>query len=450
MSSKTLICNARIVNEGQVKDGAILIENDTISEIYSTPNPDISLHTSDRILDAGFNYVLPGVIDDQVHFRQPGLTHKAQIYTESMAAVTGGVTSFMEMPNTLPQAITTQLLDEKFQLAAQESFANFSFYMGATNQNTEELLKIDPARVCGIKVFMGASTGNMLVDSDDALEAIFSNAKTLVAVHCEDETTIRENLQIYQGKFGENIPPEYHPRIRNHHACLLSSEKAVALAQKHNTRLHVLHLSTAGETRLFDNTLPLEKKRITGEVCVHHLWFTDDDYAAKGNFIKWNPAIKSKKDREKLWESIINGTLDVVATDHAPHLKEEKSQPYLKAPSGGPLVQHSLQAMFDAVTDRSLPVHLIAQWMSHNPAVCFKVYKRGFIRKGYFADLVILDPDKPYTVNHENILYKCKWSPFEGHTFRATPTHTIINGQVVFQNGKVDQDFRGQPLEFVR
>ncbi len=450
MSTTTLIINARIINEGELKTGSLYIENDIIADISHDPSPETFKQKADRIIDAQNSYLLPGVIDDQVHFREPGLTRKAEILTESRAAVAGGITSFMEMPNTSPPCTTIALLEEKFALAAQKSSANYSFYMGASNDNLDELEKIDPERVCGIKVFMGSSTGNMLVDNEQVLERIFATAKTLVATHCEDEATIRANMHKFKELHGENIQPQHHPMIRSHQACLISSQKAAQLARKHNTRLHILHLSTADEVSLFSNQLPLANKRITGEVCVHHLWFTDKDYSTKGNFIKWNPAVKGLNDRERLWEALLDGTLDVVATDHAPHLKEEKENPYLSAPSGGPLVQHSLQAMADAIFSRNLPVHLLSQWMSHNPAICYGIRKRGFIRKGYYADLVILNPDKPYTVTRENILYKCGWSPFDNHTFKSTPTHTFVNGKLVWENGNLDDSVRGMALEFDR
>ncbi len=450
MPASTLIINARIVNEGQVKTGSLLIEDNLIADISNDPSPEHYRHKADQVIDAQNSYLLPGIIDDQVHFREPGLTSKAEIATESKAAVAGGITSFMEMPNTNPPCTTIELLEEKFALAAKKSSANFSFYMGASNENPEELKKINPQKVCGIKVFMGSSTGNMLVDNEKVLEKIFANAKTLVATHCEDEATIRFNLQRFKELHGNNIQPYHHPMIRSREACFLSSQKAIELARKHNTRLHILHLSTADETSLFDNQTPLKDKRITGEVCVHHLWFTDEDYATRGNFIKWNPAVKKSTDREQLWKALLDGTLDVVATDHAPHLKAEKQQPYLSAPSGGPLVQHCLQAMADAIITRNLPIHLLAEWMCHNPAICFQIKKRGFIRKGYFADLVILNPDKPYTVTRENILYKCQWSPFENHTFKMTPTHTFVNGNLVWNNGHVDESIRGMALEFER
>ena len=448
MASKTLIVNAQIVNEGRIVPGSVLIEDDLIAGIYEFATPAAMSFSSVQIIDAEGAYLLPGVIDDQVHFREPGLTHKADILSESRAAVAGGITSFMEMPNTNPQTTSIEMLHEKFALGARQSMANYSFYMGATNDNAEELQKIDPSKVCGIKVFMGSSTGNMLVDNTQTLEKIFANAPTLVATHCEDEATIQANMKEFREKYGNDITPDQHPAIRNHQACLLSSSQAAELARKHNTRLHILHLSTADETTLFRNDIPLLQKRITGEVCVHHLWFSDSDYARKGNLIKWNPAVKSSHDRETLWKALLDGRLDVVATDHAPHLLEEKQRPYLEAPSGGPLVQHALQAMADALLQRNLPMHLLAQWMCHNPAIAYRVEKRGFIRPGYFADLVILSPNQPYSVNKENILYKCGWSPFEGHQFQTTPTHTFINGELVFSKGLFNETYRGRALTF--
>ncbi|TVQ93088.1 MAG: dihydroorotase [Bacteroidetes bacterium] len=449
MPSKTLITNAQIVNEGRIFKGSVLIADDLIDRVFETA-PDISSLGNINLIDANGSWLIPGIIDDQVHFREPGLTHKAEILTESRAAVAGGITSFMEMPNTLPQATNLENLEQKFSIAVKNSFANYSFYMGATNDNLAELEKIDPARVCGIKVFMGSSTGNMLVDDQKALEDIFIHAKTLVATHCEDESTIKENLKIFKDKYGDNIRPWHHPQIRNHQACFLSSKRAVDLALKHKTRLHVLHLSTADEISLFSNETPLSKKHITGEVCIHHLWFTEEDYHTKGNFIKWNPAVKQKSDREALWMALRDNILDVVATDHAPHLQEEKQNPYLSAPSGGPLVQHSLQAMADACLERNIPMHQLVSWMCHNPAMAFKVSQRGFIREGYFADLVLLSPSKKYTVSKSNLLYKCGWSPFENHTFGTTPTHTFINGELVFDHGSFSENFRGRPLFFDR
>jgi dihydroorotase len=445
-----LIINARIVNEGHIINGSVLIEDKFISRILQDPNPSELINRGINVIDASNNFLIPGIIDDQVHFREPGLTQKADINTESKAAIAGGITSFMEMPNTNPQTTTIELLEEKFKIGAEKSYANYSFFMGATNDNLEQLLRVDPKKVCGIKVFMGSSTGNMLVNDPVALNAIFSRAPVLIAVHCEDEATIQNNLKNFKDKYGDDILPEHHPLIRDHQSCFLSSQFAVQLAQKHNTRLHVLHLSTAREMALFNNKQPLDQKRITAEVCVHHLWFSDEDYAQKGNMIKWNPSIKKGEDREALWQALLDGTIDVVATDHAPHLLEEKSRPYPQAPSGGPLVQHALQAMADATLQRDIPIEKLVQWMCHNPATCFQINKRGFIREGYYADLVILDPDYKHQVTPFNLLYKCKWSPFEGHTFHSTPTHTFINGELAYSNGLFKENFRGMALEFDR
>lgn len=449
MKSKKLIINAQIINEGEIRNGSLLIEGEHIQDIFPQNRPNLAISEETTVIDAENGYLMPGVIDDQVHFRQPGLTHKGDIYTESKAAVVGGITSLMEMPNTKPQTITLEKLDEKFKLGAQNSFANYSFYMGATNENLEEVIGIDPANVCGIKIFMGASTGNMLVDDQEALEKIFRNAPTLVATHCEDEQTIRKNLANYKTRFGNDILPIHHPEIRSHEACFLSSSKAISIARKYNTRLHILHLSTAGEMELFDASTPIQEKRITSEVCIHHLWFDKSDYSKLGNMIKWNPAVKNKEDREALWTSLINHKLDVVATDHAPHLMEEKINEYTSSASGGPLVQHSLQAMAHMMKERNLPFHLLVQWMCHNPALAFRVKNRGFIRKGYFADLVILK-EKPHAVSQDNILYKCGWSPFENQTFDFSVANTFINGELVNDHGEVAENFRGKALTFDR
>ncbi len=449
MKSNKLIINAQIINEGEIKKGSILIEGEYIQDIFQEERPNFAVSEDTTVIDAENGFLMPGVIDDQVHFRQPGLTHKADIYTESKAAVVGGITSLMEMPNTKPQTITLEKLDEKFEMGAKNSFANYSFYMGATNDNLEEIVKIDPANVCGLKVFMGASTGNMLVDDQQALENIFKIAPTLVATHCEDEQTIRKNLADYKSRFGNNILPSHHPEIRSREACFLSSSRAISIAKRHNTRLHILHLSTKDEMDLFDGKTPLHEKKITSEVCIHHLWFDRSDYEVLGNLIKWNPAVKNKEDREALWESLLNHKLDVVATDHAPHLLDEKLNEYTSSASGGPLVQHSLQAMAHMIKERNLPFHLLTRWMCHNPAIAYKVRNRGFIRKGYFADLVILK-EKPFTVSKDNILYKCGWSPFENHTFDFTVTHTIINGEMVNDHGKIAENFRGRALRFDR
>ena len=390
------------------------------------------------------------MIDDQVHFREPGLTHKAEIYTESKAAVAGGVTSFMEMPNTVPNTLTQELLEEKYALASTKSLANYSFYMGASNDNIDEILKTNPKNVCGIKIFMGASTGNMLVDNVDTLNKIFSRSKLLIAVHCEDETTIKNNLGIFRDKYGDDIPVEAHPLIRSHEACYKSSKLAVGLARLYNTRLHILHLSTAKELELFSNDIPLEKKRITAEICVHHLWFNSMDYQQKGTLIKWNPAVKSKSDQEALFNGLLSDKLDVIATDHAPHTLEEKDNPYMKAPSGGPLVQHSLQVMMEFYHMGKISLEKVVEKMCHAPAICFHVKKRGFIRPGYHADLVVVDPDRPVTVSKDNLLYKCGWSPFEGTTFRSSVVKTFVNGNLVFDEGRFHEEIKGQRLLFQR
>ena len=443
----TLIKNAQIVNEGNIFEGDVLIEGDFIVDIdesISSKSPDT------KVIDAEGNFLIPGIIDDQVHFREPGLTHKANIATESKAAIAGGITSFIEMPNTVPQATTQKLLEEKFEIAAKTSYANYSFMMGGTNDNLEELLKTNPKNVAGIKLFLGSSTGSMLVDNEDVLEKIFSSTKMLIAVHCEDEDTIKANLEKYLNEFGEDIPIELHPKIRSEKACYLSSSKAIELAKKTGARLHVFHLSTAKETELFSNKLPVEKKQITAEVCVHHLWFSEQDYAKKGTFIKWNPAIKTETDREGLWKALLNDTIDVIATDHAPHTVEEKKQVYTKAPSGGPLVQHALPAMLTAYRQGKISIEKIVEKMCHNPAKIFKINKRGFIKKGFYADLVLVDIASPWTVTKDNILYKCGWSPFEGNSFQSKITHTFVNGKLVYNNGNLKTERAGKRLEFNR
>ena len=445
--NRYLIKNAKIVNEGVIFEGDLLVENDLIVEI----SENISLKTSDcMIIDAEGNYLIPGVIDDQVHFREPGLTHKGDIESESRAAVAGGITSYIEQPNTVPNAVTQEILEEKYQIAAEKSYANYSFMMGATNDNLEEVLKTNPKNVAGIKIFLGSSTGNMLVDDEAVLEKIFSCTNMLIAVHCEDEMTIRNNLEKYKEEYGEDVPVTAHHLIRSEEACYLSSSRAVALAKKTGARLHVFHLSTAKEMELFSNKIPLEEKKITAEVCVHHLWFTNDDYATKGNFIKWNPAVKTANDRKVLWEALNDGRIDVVATDHAPHTLEEKKQKYLQAPSGGPLVQHSLVAMFEAHHQGKISIEKIVEKMCHNPAKIFKIEKRGFIKEGYFADLVIINSGLPWGVKKENILSKCGWSPFEGYTFKSRITHTFVNGKLVYSGFKVKDIRAGQRLLFDR
>lgn len=428
-----LIKNAHIVNEGTILKGDILIEGEYIKEI----NDSISAKSADVIVfDAEGKFVLPGVIDDQVHFREPGLTNKATIETESRAAISGGITSFIEMPNTNPQTTTIEELEKKFDIASKTSSANYSFMFGGTNDNLDEILKVDPKKVAALKLFLGSSTGNMLVDSPQVLEKIFSKTKLLIAVHCEDEATIKTNFQIYKEKFGDDIPVKYHPEIRSAEACYLSSSKAIELAKKTGARLHVFHLSTAIETDLFSNKIPLKDKKITAEVCIHHLWFTDKDYDTKGTLIKWNPAVKTKEDREQLWEALLDDRIDVIATDHAPHTIEEKKNVYTQAPSGGPLVQHALPAMLEMYHKEKISLEKVVEKMCHNPAILFQIEKRGFIKEGYFADLVVVDLNNPWTVKKENILYKCGWSPFEGTTFKSRITQTFINGSLVYNNSK--------------
>ncbi|MCU0349661.1 MAG: dihydroorotase [Flavobacterium sp.] len=442
-----LIKNAKIVNEGQIFEGDILIENEIITEIAEKISPKSS---NCKIIDAEGNYVLPGVIDDQVHFREPGLTHKGNIASESRAAVAGGITSFIEQPNTVPNAVTQELLEQKYEIAAASSYANYSFMMGGTNDNLEEVLKTNPRNVAGIKLFLGSSTGNMLVDNPEVLEKIFSSTKMLIAVHCEDEATIKANTEKYKAEYGEDIPVKYHHLIRSEEACYLSSSRAIALAKKTGARLHVFHLSTAKEMELFTNKIPLEQKQITAEVCLHHLWFSDADYETKGSFIKWNPAVKTAHDREALWQALLNDTIDVIATDHAPHTLEEKSNPYLSCPSGGPLVQHALVAMFEAHLKGKISVEKIVEKMCHNPAKIFQIENRGFIKEGYYADLVIVNAHQPWTVKKENLLYHCGWSPFEGTNFKARIMHTFVNGNLVYTNGKVKEVKAGKRLLFNR
>ena len=442
-----LIRNAKIVNEGVVFEGDILIENEFIKEIA----PQISPKSSDCvIIDAEGSYVMPGAIDDQVHFREPGLTHKGTIETESRAAVAGGITSFIEQPNTVPNAVTQELLEDKYQIASQTSYANYSFMMGGTNDNLEEVLKTNPRNVAGIKLFLGSSTGNMLVDNPEVLEKIFSSTKMLIAVHCEDEATIKANTQKYKEEYGDDIPMKYHHLIRSAEACYLSSSKAIELAKKTGARLHVFHLSTAKEMDLFANKIPLEEKQITAEVCVHHLWFTDADYDSKGSLIKWNPAVKTQEDKDALWKALLDDRIDVIATDHAPHTLEEKTNPYMTCPSGGPLVQHAVVAMFEAHHQGKISVEKIVEKMCHNPAKIFKIEKRGFIKEGYYADIAIVNAYLPWNVKKENILYKCGWSPFEGYNFKSRITHTFVNGKLVYHNGKVKEAKVGQRLLFER
>ena len=443
--NSTLIRNAFLINEGKIFLADVFIQNGLIAQIGQSLEVQ-----ADDIIDAGQKYLMPGIIDDQVHFREPGLTHKADIYTESKAAVAGGITSFMEMPNTQPQTLTQDLLELKFKKAKEVSLANYSFFIGASNDNLEEVLKTDSKNVGAIKIFMGSSTGNMLVDDKSVLENIFEKSKMLIAVHCEDEAIIQQNTAHYKSIYGEDVPIEIHPKIRSEAACYKSSSMAIELAKKHDTRLHVFHLSTAKEMELFRNDIPLEEKRITAEVCIHHLWFDDSQYADKGTHIKWNPAVKSKADKEAVFQALLDDRIDIIATDHAPHTLEEKNNTYFNAPSGGPLVQHALVAMLEFYHDRKISLEKIVEKMCHSPAICFQVENRGFLRKGYAADLVLFELNNPWTVKKDNILYKCGWSPFEGNTFKSRVSHTWVNGHLVYQNGKFDESQKGQRLTFSR
>ncbi|MDC1168777.1 dihydroorotase [Flavobacteriaceae bacterium] len=440
-----LIKNATIVNEGASFLSDILIENGFIKKISTC----ITIDTI-PVIDAEGKYLIPGLIDDQVHFREPGLTHKATIGTESRAAVAGGVTTFIEMPNTVPQATTQQLLQDKFDIAEKTSFVNYSFMFGGTNDNLEELLQTNPKTVAGIKLFLGSSTGNMLVDNLEVLEKIFSSTRLIISVHCEDEATIKKNTAHYKALYGADIPIELHPIIRSEEACYLSSSKAIALAKKTGARLHVFHLSTAKETALFRNDIPLEEKQITAEVCVHHLWFSDEDYKEKGTHIKWNPAVKTAQDRQGLWDALLDDRIDIIASDHAPHTLEEKSNSYLSAPSGGPLVQHTLLALLEKVNEQVITIEKLVEKACHNPAKIFQIEKRGFVREGYFADLVLVDMNAPQTVCKENILYKCGWSPFEGITFSSSVTHTFVNGVLMYDRGVFNTSEKGKRITFDR
>ena len=444
MSTTTILRNARIINEGTDVVADVLIKNGRIERIA----PQISYDGRAEDIELNGNYLLPGCIDDQVHFREPGLTHKATIASEARAAVAGGITSFMEMPNTVPNALTQELLEDKYQIAARSSIANFSFFMGASNDNLEEVLKTDGAKVCGVKVFMGSSTGNMLVDNEDTLRGLFERVPPmLIATHCEDEATVRANLAAAKEKYGEYIPVEMHPIIRSEEACYRSSELAVRLAKKHDARLHVLHISTARELALFDNTLPLTEKKITAEACIHHLWFSDADYTEKGNFIKWNPAVKTANDRDAIFQAVLDNHIDVIATDHAPHTIEEKSRSYLDAPSGGPLVQHALMAMLEKMEQGKISIEKIVEKMAHSPAELFRIKDRGYIREGYFADLVVVERNA-YSVSKDNIIYQCGWSPFEGHTFPYRVSKTFVNGNLVYSNGSLIEHSLGERLLF--
>ncbi len=446
-SRSILIKNANIVNEGAIVKGDVLIEGEYIKKIDDSINVESN---NILVVDAKGKYLLPGAIDDQVHFREPGLTHKGNIETESRAAIAGGITSFIEMPNTNPQTTTIEKLEQKFDIASKTSFANYSFMFGGTNDNLDEILKLDVNQAAGLKLFLGSSTGNMLVDDLDVLEKIFKSTKMVISVHCEDEGTIRRNFQKHVEAYGDDIPIKNHPIIRSEEACYISSSRAIELAKKTGARLHVFHLSTGKETHLFDNSIPLKDKKITAEVCTHHLWFSDEDYDKKGTFIKWNPAVKTADDREQLWDALLDGRIDVLATDHAPHTLEEKKNVYTKAPSGGPLVQHALPAMLEMYHRGKISLEKVVEKMSHNPAILFQIARRGYIKEGFFADLVLVDLDSPWTVEKDNILYKCGWSPFEGTTFKSKVTHTILNGSLVYENSKFSEAKAGKRLTFNR
>ncbi|MDP1623541.1 MAG: dihydroorotase [Bacteroidales bacterium] len=449
MNNPFYICNALIVNENKRFSGGVFVQQGIISEIFvGNAPPDFHMPAETIIIDAKQKYLLPGVIDDHVHFREPGLTAKGDIYTESRAAVSGGITSYMEMPNTIPNATTLKILEEKFELASRKSLANYSFFLGATNSNISEIEQADPAKICGVKLFMGTSTGNMMVDDPDVLKAIFARSPLLIVVHAEEDSIIQQNLSEFKAKFGEDIPASAHPMIRNAEACFSSSEKAVNLARENNSRLHLAHLSTVKELDLLQNDIPLSEKKITGEVCIHHLWFDDRDYADLGSLIQWNPAIKTSQDREGLFAGLLNDKIDLIATDHAPHLKGEKDNQYTGCPSGGPLVQHSLVAMFGFFQLGKISAEKIVDKMCHAPAILYGVNNRGFIRKGYAADLVLVDPDSPWTVEPENILYKCGWSPFMGVTFKSRVTHTWVNGNLVYDRGNFNEAEKGERLVF--
>lgn len=444
--SSILILNGRLVNEGLLEEKDLYIKNGLIEKIGN----DLSEIEADKVIDASGKIVIPGVIDDQVHFREPGLTDKANIFTESRAAVAGGVTSFMEMPNTVPNATTIELLEDKYEIASKTSLANYSFFLGATNDNIDEIVKADPENICGVKIFMGSSTGNMLVNEPEALEALFSRCKMLIATHCEDEATIKANAAMYKEKYGDDVPFSAHPEIRSAEACYKSSSYAVELAKKHNTRLHILHISTKDEISLFDNTIPLKDKRITSEVCIHHMWFEKKDYDTKGSLIKWNPAVKTAEDKEALFEALLDDHLDVIATDHAPHTLGEKNNNYWKAPSGGPLIQHSLVAMLEFYHQGKISLEKIVEKMCHNPAICLQVKDRGYLREGYKADLAIVDLNASWTVDKDNILYKCQWSPFEGQIFRSRVSHTIVSGHLAYEEGIFHEEKMGERLKFSR
>ncbi len=442
--SQLLFKHARLVNEGKITEGDLLVKNGRIEKIATDITPENGM----EVVDLNGKFLIPGCIDDQVHFREPGLTHKADIFTESRAAVAGGITSFMEMPNTVPNTLTQALLQDKYDIASQRSIANYSFFMGASNDNIEEVLKTNERNVCGVKIFMGSSTGNMLVDNETVLNGLFSKVPMLIATHCEDEATIRRNIEAAKEKYGEDVPMWMHPIIRSEEACYISSSQAVALAKKYDTRLHILHISTAKELDLFDNSIPLEQKRITAEACVHHLWFSDKDYEEKGTYIKWNPAVKKESDRDAIFQAVLDNRIDVIATDHAPHTIEEKENTYFKAPSGGPLVQHALLTMLEKVKEGKISIERVVEKMAHAPAVLFRIEDRGYLREGYHADLVVVDPEKPTTVTKESLLYKCGWSPFEGTTFSNAIDSTYVNGKKVYDHGAIIEAGSGDRLLF--
>ena len=444
MSETYLIKAGTLVNEGKVSHQDVLVRNECIEQVGESLEPKINY----KEINASGKHLFPGVIDDQVHFREPGLTQKGEIYTEAKAAVAGGVTSYMEMPNVQPQTLTQSLLEEKYEMGRKRSLANFSFYMGASNENLEEVMKTDPRQVCGVKVFMGSSTGDMLVDDTQTLERIFSRLSMLIATHCEDELTIRTNMAHALQKYGQDIPFEQHPIIRSAEACYLSSSRAVSLAKKYGTRLHVLHISTGKELELFENETSLSSKKITAEACIHHLWFSDEDYQQKGALIKWNPAVKTSKDRAQIWDGLLADKIDVIATDHAPHTRQEKNQIYANAPSGGPLIQHSLVAMLEFYHQGKISLEQIAEKMSHAVAVCYKVQQRGFIREGYFADLALVDLNCPWRVGPDNIVAKCGWSPFEGALFRSQVEKTFVSGHLAYDTGQFDEKIKGKRLSF--
>lgn len=449
ITADILLTNAQVVNEGAITKAHIAIQGGLIKKLIPVDDGLQGIDAKETLNLDGL-HVFPGVIDDQVHFREPGLTHKGELYTEARAAVAGGTTTYMEMPNTVPSATTVDKLEQKYSRASEVSLANYSFYIGTTNTNIDDVTAINPSNVCGIKIFMGSSTGDMLVDDPIGLENIFKYGQTIITTHCEVDPMVKQSLQHYKSIYGDNVPVWYHPFIRSREACLASSRQAIELASKHNSKLHILHISTAEETLLFDNNKPLAEKRITAEACIHHMWFSGADYKTKGNFIKWNPAVKTAYDRDAIFNAVLENRIDVIATDHAPHTLEEKQQPYLNAPSGGPLVQHSLVAMLDFYHQGKISLERIAEKMSHNVAILFQIDRRGFIREGYYADLAVVDLNSPNTVDKSNILYKCGWSPFEGHTFKSAVKHTFVNGNHVYNNGVINEDTRGMRLTFNR